>query len=71
MKIKVWKFEKKPCKKCIKLRLNKNKQIEYTNKLMKETLLENAQRQGKSATVWLGQEEWTQLSEIYDMEIGY
>jgi len=50
MKIKVWKFEKKPWKSAWKLWFNKNKQIEYTKNLIKKSLLESAQRQGTSAT---------------------
>jgi len=34
-----------------KLRLDKNKQIEYTKELVKGILIGNAQRQGTNATV--------------------
>ena len=38
---------------------------------MKEFLLESAQRQGTSTTVWLKQREWTRLGKIYNIEIEY
>jgi len=54
-----------------KLRVNKNKQTEYTKKLMKEIPIENAQKQGTNATTCLGQWERTRLVGICNVEIGY
>jgi len=54
-----------------KLRVNKNKQTEYTKKLMKEIPVGNVQRQGTNATAYLGQWERTRLSRICNVEIGY
>jgi len=47
------------------------KQTEYIKKLIKESLLESAQRQRTNATALLGQREWTRLVGICNMEIRY
>ena len=54
-----------------KLRVNENKQTEYTKKLMKEIPIGNVWRQGTNATACSGQWERTRLGRICNMEIGY
>jgi len=62
---------KKNQKSAQKLRVNENKQTEYTKKLMKEIPIGNTQRQKTTAIVCSGQWERTGLDEICDVEIRY
>jgi len=54
-----------------KLRVNKNKQTEYTKKLVKEIPVGNAWRQGTNVTACLEQWGRTGLGRICDVEIRY
>ena len=54
-----------------KLRVNENKQTEYTKKLMKEIPIGNIQRQRTTATVCSGQWERTGLGGVCNVEIRY
>jgi len=54
-----------------KLRVNENKQIEYTKKLVKKIPVGNAQRQGINATVCSGQWKRTELDRIWNVKIRY
>jgi len=62
---------KETLKSAWKLRVNENKQTEYTKKLMKEIPIGNMQRQRTTATVCSGQWERTRLGGICDVEIRY
>jgi len=55
-----------------KLRVNENKQTEYTKEINEgRNSIRNAQRQRTNATVCSGQWERTRLGGIGDMEIRY
>jgi len=54
-----------------KLRVNENKQTEYTKKLMKENPCWECTEAETNATVFSGQWERTGLGGICDVEIGY
>jgi len=54
-----------------KLKVNENKQTEYTKKLIKEISIGNAWRQGINATACSGQWEKTRLGGICNVEIRY
>ena len=64
-------FEKKTLKSVQKLRVNKNKQTEYTKKLVKRIPVGSVQRQRTNATACSGQWERTRLGRIYNVEIRY
>ena len=51
----VWKFWKETLKSTWKLRVNENKQTEYTKELVKEIPIGNVQRQGTNVTACSGQ----------------
>ena len=64
-------FWKEILKSVWKLRVNKNKQTEYTKELVKEIPAGNTWRQGTKVTACSEQWERTGLGGICDVEIEY